>query len=65
MRTIRQILHGCKKHHLRYIKPTPWGVDRYKNGMRSDWMCLNCFAVISLPIVIGGGRLARPPKNRN
>lgn len=62
MRTFRQIFYGCKKHHLRFFKRTPWYVDRYKKGMRSDWVCLNCYEVISLPIDLNKNKPLRPPK---
>ena len=39
MRTFRQILHGCKKHHYVYLRDIQWFEDaRYKTKL----ICKKC-----------------------
>ena len=47
MRSFRQIIHGCKKHKYRLFRQIRWYEDEYREGMRSKWICLNCFQIIN------------------
>lgn len=50
MRSFRQILHGCKKHHLVLFREARWYEDEYKKGARSLWLCKNCWTFKYLPV---------------
>ena len=50
MRSFRQILHGCKKHNYRLFRSLRWYEDEYRDGMRSKWICTNCFHVAQMKL---------------
>ena len=46
MRTLRQILHGCKKHHYVYFRDIEWFEDSYCLGrFKAKLVCKNCMHV--------------------
>ena len=53
MRSFRQILHCCKKHHYRHIRNVRWYEDEYKDGMRSKWICMNCHHILYMQLAVG------------
>lgn len=50
MRSFRQIIHGCKKHHYRFLRKVRWYEDEYRDGMRSKWICINCMHISHLEL---------------
>lgn len=48
MRTLRQVLYGCKKHNYRFFGRVRWYEDEYRDGMRSKWICTNCMHIIHM-----------------
>ena len=47
MRSLRQRFYGCRKHRYRLVRQIRWYEDEYSKGMRSKWICLNCFQIIN------------------
>ena len=45
MRSFRQIIHGCKKHHYRLFREVRWWEDEYHKGKRTMWICINCMHI--------------------
>lgn len=54
MRSLRQIVHGCKKHNYRLSRQIRWHEDEYRDGARSKWICTNCYEVVFLKTVVKG-----------
>lgn len=43
---MRQILHGCKKHHYVYFRDIKWFEDAYcLGGFKTKLVCKNCMHV--------------------
>ena len=43
MRTLRQILHGCKKHHYVYFRDIKWFEDAHCiDGNKTKLICKKC-----------------------
>lgn len=43
MRTLRQILHGCKKHHYTYFRDIKWFEDAHCiDGYKTKLICKKC-----------------------
>ena len=43
MRTLRQILHGCKKHHYVYLRDIQWFEEAYcLDGSKTKLICKKC-----------------------
>lgn len=46
MRTIRQFLFGCKKHHYVYYRDVKWFEDAHSlGGFKTKLVCKNCMHV--------------------
>lgn len=46
MRTLRQILHGCKKHHYIYLRDIQWFEDAHCiDGFKTKLICKKCMHV--------------------
>lgn len=46
MRTLRQILHGCKKHHYIYFRDIKWFEDANRAyGFKTKLICKKCMHV--------------------
>ena len=46
MRTLRQILHGCKKHHYTYLRDIKWFEEAHrKDGFKTKLICKKCMHI--------------------
>lgn len=46
MRTLRQILHGCKKHHYVYFRDIKWFEDAHRlDGSKTKLICKKCMHI--------------------
>lgn len=46
MRTLRQILHGCKKHHYLYFRDIQWFEDAHCiDGFKTKLVCEKCMHI--------------------
>ena len=51
MRTLRQIFHGCKKHHYVYLRDIKWFEEaHYKHGFKTKLKCTKCMYVANSKI---------------
>lgn len=45
-RTLRQILHGCKKHHYVYFRDIKWFEDANRfGGFKTKLICTKCMHI--------------------
>lgn len=54
MRSFRQILRGCKKHKFRFFRRVRWYEEEYQAGMRSKWICVNCYEIAHMEMKVHG-----------